>query len=571
MAVTTNSDILNDILNKRAIANKQMVDAANARGFNTNFRPAQNLYNGPRFMGGSYQQMLQDTSPRVKPIEDMAEDLAQKITKVKNGTGPKTIVQKARPKIQLTATKSVSVPTAKSALKTTSKFAGKAAPVAGAAITAADIFRTNQIANDMEEVNKINPGTYPEQAIQYYRNKAKALSWSAGIGGGIGGIVGGVGGAALGGVGAIPGAGAGMLAGSGYGAAAGELLNALLSKDNPYREYKFRDEDKKLLKRNENLSKAEAEEVGDATKDIKSGKVNIEGKQPAITKTGSSTVLRDANGNVILPNLPGTAIAGDLPDISTATGNTANSLSEDGIEDINAQSGISTSSDLDKLLEAYERRLSVNQPYMNALWQYIENYPEMQRAAMNRDKWLTGVSILSGSPEFKNMIGKYNPADIEATRLDLLNKLLQTKANELSGMDELIGRAALTKTGNLPIEAALADKDTFKAMSPILSSINALKGRTYTTDINNQTKLQIAKMNLEGMLYRAKMNNDAAAQRVIANQLGNVNRALITSMGFNGVSPVGLADVYNQMGYGKLDTSNLQGADIQEVMNNLGL
>lgn len=571
MAVTTNSDILNDILNKRAIANQQMVDAANARGFNTNFRPAQNLYSGPRFMGGSYQQMLQDTSPRVKPIEDIAEDLAQKITKVKGGTEPKTIVQKARPKIQLTATKSVAVPTAKSALKTTGKVAGKAAPVAGAAITAADIFRTNQIADDMEEVNRINPGTYPEQAIQYYRNKAKALSWSAGIGGGIGGIAGGVGGAALGGVGAIPGAGAGMLAGSGYGAMAGELLNALLSKDNPYREYKFRDEDKKLLRRNGYLSKSEAEEVKNAENSIRKGNVNSNGKNPTVSRVSSSTILRDANGNVMLPGLPNTAITGDLPDISTVAGNTVNGLPQEGIEDVNAQSDISTSSDLDKLLEAYERRLSLNQPYMNALWQYIENYPEMQRAAMNRDKWLTGVSILSGSPEFKNMMGKYNPADIEATRLDLLNKLLQTKASELSGMDELIGRAALTKTGNLPIEAALADKDTFKAISPILSSINALKGRTYTTDINNQTKLQIAKMNLEGMLWKAKMNNDAAAQRVIANQLGNVNRALITSMGFNGVSPVGLADVYNQMGYGKLDTSNLQGADIQEAMNNLGL
>lgn len=321
----------------------------------------------------------------------------------------------------------------------------------------------------------------------------------------------------------------------------------------------------------EDLSKSEAKEVSDTENSIRKGDANTSNKQSTTGRVGSSTVLRDANGNVILPGLPGTSLVGDLPDISTATGNTASGLSEDSIEDINAQSGISTSSDLDKLLEAYERRLSVNQPYMNALWQYMQNYPEMQRAAMNRDKWLTGVSILSGSPEFKNMIGKYNPADIEATRLDLLNKLLQTKANELSGMDELIGRAALTKTGNLPIEAALADKDTFKAMSPILSSINALKGRTYATDINNQTKLQVAKMKLESDMAIAKANRDVRAQIAIGNQLATINRALITSMGFNGVSPAGLADVYNQMGYGTLDTSNLQGVDLQSAMNNLGL
>ena len=204
---------------------------------------------------------------------------------------------------------------------------------------------------------------------------------------------------------------------------------------------------------------------------------------------------------------------------------------------------------------------------LNSVGNYINNYDKLQSNAYEFNRFNTALAGLSGNQGYKNL--KYNPAEIEATRLDLLNKMLQAKAGRMSAEDDLLGKIAWARDYGMSPEIALLDKDTFKAMSPIISSYNALKGRTYNTDINSQTKLQIAKMKLEGDMAIAKINRDVRAQVAIGNQLANVNRALINSMGFNGVSPAGLADIYNQMGYGTIDTSNLSGQDLNEYINRI--
>lgn len=309
---------------------------------------------------------------------------------------------------------------------------------------------------------------------------------------------------------------------------------------------------------------AEDNEVANLTNELKQAKQPTT-KPSAIAKNTTPNILRDASGNVMLPNLPSTAPSNNLQDISTIpVGNSDVSQLATTIGNISDDSD-----KLDKLLELYNRRLGLNKPYIEQLQNYVDNYGDYQRQAFNRDRYLAGIAGWSGNDNFARMMGKYNPAEIEATRLDLMNKLLQTQSGELGGADELIGRAALAEAAGLPIEAALADKDTFKAMSPIMSSINALRGKTYSTDINSRTKLQVAKMNLEGMLQRAKMAGDVRLQVAATNALANVNRALINSMGFSGATASDIGNVYNQLGYTPIDVSELQGNDLDAIINSL--
>ena len=311
---------------------------------------------------------------------------------------------------------------------------------------------------------------------------------------------------------------------------------------------------------------AEDNEVASLTNELKQAKQPTATKPSAIAKNAIPKVLRDASGNVMLPSLPSTSPTGDLPDISTVIGNA------DGVSQLDGVTGdISNNGDkLDKLLELYNKRLELNKPYLEQLQNYTDNYRELQRQAYLRDVQRAGINdYIHGTNTASQLLGKYNPAEIEATRLDLMNKLLQTQSGELGGADELIGRAALAEAAGLPIEAALADKDTFKAMSPIMSSINALRGKTYSTDVNSRTKLQIAKMNLEGMLQRAKMAGDVRLQVAATSALANVNRALINSMGFSGATASDIGNVYNQLGYTPIDVSELQGNDLDAIINSL--
>ena len=516
---------------------------------------------------GGYQQMLANTAPKqISDIPTLVEDAllkgqttAPKSMVYRNGISTEFI--KPSPKIYITPNNAIKLSKALPYLRVAGATAKKILPYAGIPLSEYDIHRSNEIADQMEQINKIQPGSYPQEAIDYYRQKAKIIRGFTGAGM----VAGGAGGAFAAGIGAIPGAGLGY----GYGGLAGDVTNILKNIDNPYAEIKVKKEDLELLNKYLQGKKAETvkeqdNEVADLTNELMQAKQTTT-KPSVVAKNTTPNILRDASGNVMLPNLPSTAPGNNLQGVNTIPVND----SEVSQLATNIGNTVSDSDRLDKLLELYNKRLDLNKPYIEQLQNYVNSYGDYQRQAFNRDRYLAGIAGWSGNDNFAKLMGRYNPAEIEATRLDLMNKLLQTQSGELSGADELIGRATLAEAAGLPIEAALADKDTFKAMSPIMSSINALRGKTYSTDINSRTKLQIAKMNLEGMLQRAKYAGDVRLQVAATNALANVNRALINSMGFSGATASDIGNVYNQLGYTPIDVSELQGNDIDAIINSL--
>lgn len=87
------------------------------------------------------------------------------------------------------------------------------------------------------------------------------------------------------------------------------------------------------------------------------------------------------------------------------------------------------------------------------------------------------------------MMGKYNPAQIEATRLDLLNKLAQSEVAEAQGANNILGTAEMMQRAGLPANMALVDPEMIGKLSNVLSAQTAAEARKYVADQNYKAKV----------------------------------------------------------------------------------
>ena len=167
--------------------------------------------------------------------------------------------------------------------------------------------------------------------------------------------------------------------------------------------------------------------------------------------------------------------------------------------------------DTDKLLRQYNTQAQELKPYREGLENLINNYPDIQRRAMARDEYYAGLAGWSGNRAFENMIGKYNPAEIEATRLDLLNKLAQSNIAEQQTVNSIPAVAKMMQRAGMPAEMALVDPSMISKMSNIISAQTAADARKYA-----------AKLNYDARIYDTRLDNMIA----YANQMGRNDVAL---------------------------------------------
>lgn len=157
---------------------------------------------------------------------------------------------------------------------------------------------------------------------------------------------------------------------------------------------------------------------------------------------------------------------------------------------------------LNRLSEYYEQQKEYRRPYLEGLQSYADNYNDLSRRAFNMDRYLAGIAGWSGNDNFARMIGRYNPATIEATRLDLLNKLAQEQVNELDLGNKAIGNAAMLEEAGLSPDAAFADPNMIKSLATIMNARTAADARRYVAD---QTyKARIYDTQLDNAIAMAK-------------------------------------------------------------------
>ena len=162
---------------------------------------------------------------------------------------------------------------------------------------------------------------------------------------------------------------------------------------------------------------------------------------------------------------------------------------EQQIDIQNTTDGVQSGNDISGLLDYYNKQIELLKPYKEGLKGLIDNYEDYQRQAFNRDRYLAGIAGWSGNDNFAKMMGKYNPAQIEATRLDLLNKLAQSEVAEAQGANNILGTADMMQRAGLPASMALVDPAMIGKLSNVLSAQTAAEARKYVADQNYKAKV----------------------------------------------------------------------------------
>ena len=409
-----------------------------------------------------YQQMLVETAP------DYAEpwEVGPKVNRVVKNTNLTPTQQIYRNISQTGKVLTKGGKALATGVGTAGKIAGKASLGIGAGITGYDAYRSFQIADEMEKINQVQPGRFPKEAIDFYRNKGKAITSGAGLGAGAGGILGS-------GFFSVPGALigtsiGGSLAGAGYN---------LAQRKNPYANMRFTDEDLAILN---GLASG-------------GGMGNVQQLKPQGGNTGAK------------PTQSTKQIAGQVTGQAAPT-------TEDQLREIlsvapKSNSGSGEQTDTEKLqaINDYITKLQdVNRPYMDALSGYYNNYDNMLDKARRAQRYWQGIASVTGNPNWARISNAYNPLKTEAEKISMVKQMQDAQLGNVNAVNEMMGNLALAEELGLPPEAAFGNKNLLTALS--------MQNR-------DNTKLEIALANNLVKKYGIDKNYARAlAQQALKNQ-----------------------------------------------------
>lgn len=173
-----------------------------------------------------------------------------------------------------------------------------------------------------------------------------------------------------------------------------------------------------------------------------------------------------------------------------------------------------------ELLDYYNQLSGYNRPYQQELEKYIDNYYDLKRKDFNLNRYLAADKYWNG------MTDKYNPSDVVAQRIDLINKLNQSRANELRGAMEMIGGAKMAQDVGLPIASILANDKYMKNVSTLSNARANADARKYAADtrligvyLANEQKTALANGDYYKALAIEGMRNRNGLQQTF---LGNI-------------------------------------------------
>lgn len=385
----------------------------------------------------AYQQMLIDTAP--KPAEYYGDKFARLFTGGKDYM-PRQIVQDTNPSLlkQLSRNASQTGKALSNVGKASAKVGGKAIPALGVGLTGYDIYRSNAIADELEKINKVQPNTIPKGAIDYYRNKARAIGTGATLGAGAGAILGS---GAL----SVPGAAVGL--GTGGGLADG--IYQLFQSRNPYKEYLISPEEAKLLE--------------EYYRNTNGGKNN----QPTNTSDGDvppGTIPYN-------PESDGYDLS-DIPQVNTGNGQVAranaiaNAVKQSQQQVAQQQQPQPTQpvANNEEVIKRYMEMLQDrNAPYIQAVEKYLKNYPDLLKQSARNDLYFYGANLAKGlNPKAGE---KFNQVKNYGDMVGLIKEIESAKTANQDYAREAIGNMAIADDLGLSPEAAFANKNLLSAYS----------------------------------------------------------------------------------------------------------
>lgn len=229
---------------------------------------------------------------------------------------------------------------------------------------------------------------------------------------------------------------------------------------------------------------------------------------------------------------------------------------------------------LEELINLYNSKNEQLNPYIENLRRYTGNYRELQDEAYNRDRFLAALSGLSGNPAYQRMMGRYNPAEIEAQTIDLEGKIAEQKQKQTDDLLELIGNATMARQLGLPVSAAMANKNLLNTYAGLGKAQIGLQGKMYGADKSAQAKMYVADRLARAKEFDTRVDNEikyAIAQGNWSNarqlqEMKNQNRiqtAIITGLPFGDVNEIFAGT--NALGVTNINTNNIPNANSGDI------
>lgn len=213
----------------------------------------------------------------------------------------------------------------------------------------------------------------------------------------------------------------------------------------------------------------------------------------------------------------------ELPDIQSL--NTSNTTP-------NTEGSVAGNIELGGMIDRYKRQRELQKPYIEGLQNLIDNYNNIQRNAMNLDKYFTGLAGWSGNDRWADFGRRYNPITTEATKLDLLNKLAQGQIGIDDIENEMRGNIALAQEAGIDPIVAMANPKLVNSLASIENARILADSRKYVADQNREAKL--AGIYSNAMIQKAKQegNWDLALKLQAMRNDGRLQSAIVNAVSF---------------------------------------
>lgn len=159
--------------------------------------------------------------------------------------------------------------------------------------------------------------------------------------------------------------------------------------------------------------------------------------------------------------------------------------------------------DIQAINDYVSKLQEINQPYLDALKGYLDNYDNLYNQNQLASRRLRDISAITGDPIWYQSSKDYNPMLAKANKVDLQKKIQEAQAGDLNAINEIMGNLAMAEEMGLSPEAAFANKNLLTAMT--------MRDRNLTNreiaQLNNAAKLQIALQNAQNRLAVQNLRN----------------------------------------------------------------
>lgn len=147
------------------------------------------------------------------------------------------------------------------------------------------------------------------------------------------------------------------------------------------------------------------------------------------------------------------------------------------------QEAIQQQANIDAIKDYISKLQDVNQPYIDTLQNYSNNYDDLVRRNFNAQRYFTAIAGLSGNQGYARLAEALNPITNEANKLSTLKLLRDAQAGDINAINEVMGNLALAKELNLAPEAAFANKNFLTALTANRRQLTDLEKAQIMADI----------------------------------------------------------------------------------------